>query len=233
MEELSNTFDKQLNTDLLLVGTLLATIVVSIKNNKKFKILNYFPIYTVSLLSGIIFNRISVVNHVRTELFPIATYWDYSVTLLELMIFSHFYYQLIKNHIVKSFIILSNLLFVPFFVFMAVIDKNLLNKGITESTQSIVYTVEGVILLILCLAYFFELFKKLPIVNLKNDPVFWISIGLLFFMACTLPYSLLENYFDKYYPSLSFMLYSLFYVFYVLLLIMIIRAYLCRAPISK
>jgi hypothetical protein len=40
---------------------------------------------------------------------------------------------------------------------MGVSDKNFFEKGISESTQSIVYTLEAIILLILCLCYFYEL----------------------------------------------------------------------------
>lgn len=227
------SFAQQFYSDIILQCAVLATIVVSIKHKKKFRILKYFPIYAASFLIGLIFNRLCTTNHVPNMLFPVSTYLDYFLTLLELMIFSHFYYQLVKSHSLKTFIILSNSLFVLFFILMGVSDKNFYSKGISESTQSIVYTVEGIILLILCLFYFYELFKKLAVVNLKNEPVFWVSTGLLFFVACTLPYSLLENYMDRYYPNFSFMLYSLFYLFYTILFIMIIRAYLCKAGLNN
>ena len=233
MDEPINVFEKQFHTDLILLCTLFLTIFVSVKNKKRVRILKYFPLYAVTFSIGLIFNRLCVNNHVRNRLFPFSTYLDYFLTLLELIIFSNFYYQLIKNQIVKRFIILSNLLFVLFFILMRVSDKNFFEKGISESTQSIVYTLEAIILLILCLCYFYELFRKLAIVNLKNDPAFWVSTGLLFFMACTLPYSLLENYMDRYYPNSSHMLYSLFYLFYIMLFIMVIRAYLCNGESTK
>jgi len=223
-----NTYDKQFYTDLILFCALLVTIFVSRKNKNRFRILKYFPIYAISFLVGIVVNRLSTINHVPNRLFPFATYFDFFFTLLELLIFSHFYHQLIKNRIVKKLIVVTNLLFVFFFIYMGVGDKNFYDKGISESTQSIVYTVEAIILLLLCSFYFFELFKKLPVADLKNEPVFWVSTGLFFFLVCTLPYSLMENYIDKYYPNMSFTLYSLFYVFYILLFIMIIRAYLCK-----
>ena len=147
---------------------------------KKFRILKYFPVYAVSFLIVMIINHLCTNNHIPNRLFPLSTYLDYFFTLVELVIFSHFYYQLVKSNILKTFIILSNLLFVLFFILMGVSDKNFFEKGISESTQSIVYTLEAIILLILCLCYFYELFRKLAIVNLKNDPAFWVSTGLLF-----------------------------------------------------
>ncbi len=228
MEEHIYSYDKQFHTDLIHFCALLTTILVSRKNYKRFKILKYFPIYAAIFLIGIVVNRLGTVNHVPSRLYVFGSYLDFFLTLLELLIFSNFYHQLIKNQAVRKLTVLTNLLFVLFFIYMGVADKDFYDKGISESTQSIVYTVEGIILLLLCSFYFFELFKKLPIGDLKNEPVFWVSTGLLFFMACTLPYSLLENYIQRYYPALSFALYSLFYVFYTLLFIMIIRAYLCK-----
>ena len=233
MKELINTFDYRLNIDLILFCALFATIIVSIKNIKKFKILRYIPVYSVSFILGLVVNRFSKDYPVPSKLLPLSTYLDYFITLLELIIFSHFYHQLIESRTVKRLIIVSNSLFVLFYIYMGVSDENFFYKGITEGTQSTVYTVEGIILLILCSYYFFELFKKLPVVNLKNEPVFWVSTGLFFFMTCTLPYSLIENYIEKHYPDFSFMLYSLYYLFYIILFIMIIRAYLCKPGMTS
>ena len=118
--------------------------------------------------------------------------------------------------------------FIFFFILMAITDKDFY-VHITEATQATVYTVESLILLSLCSYYFIELFKRTPVISLKNEPVFWVSIGLFFFMSCTLPYSLLENTIRKNYPD-SFLatMYSIFHVFYALLFLMIIRAYLCK-----
>jgi len=227
------SFEDQFYTDIILQCALFATIVVSIKHKNKFRILKNFPVYSGSFLVVMIINRLCTNNHIPNLLFPLSTFLDYFFTLLELIIFSNFYHQLIKNHTVKRLIIVSNLLFVLFFIFMGVRDKNFYHQGISEKTQSIVYTVEGIILLFLCSFYYFELFKRLHVINLKNEPVFWVSTGLFFFVTCTLPYSLLENYIDKYYPNYSFMLYSLFYLFYILLFIMIMRAYLCKLEMTK
>jgi hypothetical protein len=148
------------------------------------------------------------------------------------MILSRFYYRLIKSRQVKKSIIIINVLFALFFMYMGITDERIYH-GLSISTHSTVYTTEGVILLLICSFYFFELFQKTPFVNLRNEPAFWISTGLLFFMACTLPYSFLVNYIAKYYPHLLFVSYSIFYVFYILLFATIIRAYLGKPMKSK
>src|ERR1700752_2063239 len=130
MEEHINTFDKQFYTDLILLCSLVATIIVSGKNNKKFRILKYFPVYAVSFFIGLVINRLSTINHIPNMLSPFATYLDFFLTLLELLIFSQFYHQLIKNSTVKRLIIWTNVLFVLFFIYMGVSDKNFYAKGI-------------------------------------------------------------------------------------------------------
>jgi len=231
MEELVHKLARQYYTDLILIGILLTSTFVSIEKRKKFKILKYFPAYIISLLLLCVFYEICDLTSLSNYFLPILHYGDYFFTLLELIIFSHFYYQLINNKIFKKSILILNVLFSFFFIFMGLIDKEFY-QSISESTQSKVYTIEGVILLLICSFYFFELFQKMPIVNLRNEPAFWISTGLLFFMVCTLPFSLLENYIENYYRQFSFVLYPIFYIFYILLFTTIIRAYLCK-PVNS
>ncbi len=232
MQELIKKLGDQYYTDLILIGVLLASLFVGIKKRKNFKILKYFPIYIISLLIALSLNKLTVFADLRKWVLPIACYVDYFFTLLELIIFSHFYYYIINNSIIKKSILVTNGLFVFLFLYMGLIDKEFY-QNISEATQSKVYTIEGVILLALCVFYFFELFKKLPFLNLRNEPAFWISTGLLFFMACTLPFSFLENYIGNYLPHLYDLLYPIFYVFYILLFATITRAYLCKPMKSK
>jgi len=194
------------------------------KNRKKYKILKHIPLYIASLIMVYIGNTLT---NFALNFMGIASYLDYFFTLIEILIFSDFYLQLIKNPLSKKLVVILNVFFGIFFIYMMFNDKRF-SFGISDSTQSKVYTIEGAILLIVCLFYFLELFKKPHNLNLKNEPVFWISTGLLLFFTCTLPFSVLENYMSQNYPEFNIPLYSIFYVFYILLFLMIIRAYLCK-----
>lgn len=211
---------------LLLSITLIIALFISIRNRKKFNVLKFFPIY----ITGLFFASLTIFKKrvpIISSLSGLLHYIDYFFTLLELLIFSNFYTQIIKSPIIRKSILTINILFLPFFVYMALTDKDFY-WSVSENTQTIVYSVEGVILLYFSCAYFFDLFNKVPVLILKEDPAFWISTGLLFFSACTLPYSLLENYILKYHHIYANMSYSIFYIFYILLFLMIIRAYLCK-----
>ena len=210
---------------LLLVA--IVSIIISLRNRKKFKILDWFPIYLISFLVAFLANDMLYVLSLRPFFIPCSQYADYIFTLLELLVFSNLYYRIINNQSVKNTILITNMVFFAYFIYMAVLDVDFPN-GISELTQSNVYTVEAVLLLLMCLTYFFQVFRSLPYSDIKNEPIFWISAGLLFFVTCTLPHSLLENYIFKNYHSYSFSLYAIFYIFYILLFLMIIRAYSCK-----
>lgn len=231
MQRLIEIWQQQYYIPLLEDFIITIALIVSLKNRKKFKLLKYFPVYAATLLLTSI---TLIISHISKDLkfHPkffrgLADYVDHLFTLLELIIFSHLYYQIINNRIIKKSIIVINILFLFFFIFMTIEDDEFFQE-ISLNTKSIVYTLEAIILLFLCSYYFYELFKKLPVLNLKNEPVFWVSTGLMFFMACTLPYSFLENYIRKNFPQFTFSSYAIFYIFYTLFFIMIIRAYLCK-----
>ena len=210
---------------------LIIVLIISLKHSKKFVILKYFPLYARCLmlvfLSMVLYYIALDADYDSDFFLGLTTYLDNCFTLLELIFFSHFYYQYVTSPVVRKLIISVNISFIFFFVLMAISD-NAFYTHITEATKAIVYTFEGVVLLLLCSYYFINLFKNTPVIKLKNEPVFWAPIGLFFFMSCTLPYSLLENTIRKNYPD-SFLAttYSIFHVFYALLFLMIIRAYLC------
>ena len=218
-------------TQPLLILVLCITLIISIRKRHKYKILNRFPFYIIFLLMVYVTGTASTLSF-ATKYHPeffwgLTQYTDYGFTIFENVIFSVFFYQLVDNIIMKRIIILLSLVFILFSVYMFITAQGFyqFNFQITKST---VYTVEGAIMLVISLLYFAELFKKPPNLNLKNEPVFWISTGALFFFAGTLPYSVLENHLIRNYRELYLPSYSIFYIFYILLFLMIIRAYLCK-----
>ena len=225
----------QFYTPLIKDIILIVTLWIAFKNRGKFPILKFMPIYTFALLlASLVFLGAWIARDLSfyPELFfGLASYIDYLFTLVEMVIFSHFYYQLIKSRLVKRIILFANGLFIGFFVYMAITDQGRYSY-ISEEKQTVVYTIESLILLFPCICYVIELFKKQPTSTLKNQPEFWVSTGVLFFMACTLPYSLLENYITKNFDDVILASYSIFHVFYILLFLMIIRAYLCKPKIE-
>lgn len=78
-----------------------------------------------------------------------------------------------------------------------------------------------------CLFYFYELFQKVSLQPLKDQPAFWIVTAFLFHCACTIPYGLTAYYLGKYQQAAS----SIVYILYCVVFLFIIKANLC--PVKK
>jgi len=103
----------------------------------------------------------------------------------------------------------------------------------TNGFHSITYSIGCLIVVTMCIYYFFELFQAPHSTLLVNEPAFWICTGLLFFYCCTFPYFALSN-FQINFPTvivdnistllnlMNCLLYSLFTI-----------AFLCRIRIRK
>lgn len=235
MNNLLESWSHQYYLEPFLCMLLIITSMVAYKYKTAHKIMKHIPVYIISLLivyiSGSFSSYLSDSNSFKIILAVIASYCDYFFIPLELIIFSRIYYQLIVNSKFKTAIVLTNVIFIFYFLYKLIEDKQF-PLGTTDRTQAEVYVMEGAILLPSCLFYFIELFLKQSNLSLKNEPAFWLSTGLLFFLGCTLPYSILENYLRTNNFTLLPTSYTIYYVFYILLFIMIIKAYLCK-PMFK
>ena len=60
--------------------------------------------------------------------------------------------------------------------------------------NSMTFALGALLVVALCIFYFFELFQRTQPVVLTRQPAFWICAGLLFFHACTFPLLGLANF---------------------------------------
>lgn len=63
----------------------------------------------------------------------------------------------------------------------------------TTHFHTITYALGCLLIVLLCIYYFFELFQSPSSVNLLKQPAFWICSGLLFFYCCSFPIFGLSN----------------------------------------
>ena len=56
-----------------------------------------------------------------------------------------------------------------------------------KAFHTVTYAFGCLLIVAVCIYYFFELFKIPKSVKLKNNPAFWICSGLLFFYCCGFP----------------------------------------------
>lgn len=202
---------------------------VAIINRKKHTQLKYFPYYFLAhILANISFSVHDAYfseSTLHLTLLNFNTYIDYSLTLLE---FTIFIFLFEKNILQKSQVLKAiKLLFLALSIFFLILDL-IRYRFLSQSTLHIVFTLQASFLIIACIIYYLQIFKLPPNINLREDPFFWIATGLLFFMICTLPLSLVINYVRNSSLLLYGQLFSIFYIFYCLLFLMIINAFLCK-----
>jgi ABC-type dipeptide/oligopeptide/nickel transport system permease component len=89
------------------------------------------------------------------------------------------------------------------------------------------------IIILLCIYYFYELFLMPRFVTLLQQPSFWICTGLLFFYACSFPVFGFTNFVGSLPKVIRHNLAFLLYVLNVLLYSMFSIAFLCRLRITK
>jgi hypothetical protein len=152
---------------------------------------------------------------------------DYIFTLIEFLIFMHFFYNIINGTSKKRLIVLLITLFSLAYIFYLANDL-IHYKIIKSDTVTVVYTLESAVLLIPSVFYYFQIFTKPPTINLIRESSFWVVTGIFFSMICSLPYCIVENYLKKFNSELYAQLFAILYILYCLLFLMIIKAYFCE-----
>lgn len=229
MSQLIKFLHESYFTSFICLLTSVIGFIISILNRKKHPILDYFPYYFLAhILVNISFSIHDAYfskSAIHSTLLSLNTFVDYAFTIMEFIIFIYVFERTLiqKTKFLKalrlSFLALSLLL----------LSKDLFRYSIlSQSTLHNIFTLQASFLIIACIMYYFQIFRLPPYIKLREDPVFWIATGLVFFMICTLPLSLAINHIRTSSLLLYRQLFSIFYIFYCLLFLMIINAFLCK-----
>jgi len=109
-------------TQPLLLLVLFIALIISIRKRKKYKILNTFPFYIIFLImvyiTGTASTLSSAIKYHPEFFWGLTEYTDYGFTIFEIVTFSVFFYQLIDNLLLKRIIIVANLVFILFSIYM-------------------------------------------------------------------------------------------------------------------
>jgi hypothetical protein len=139
--------------------------------------------------------------------------------LIEFLVIYQFYQRLLKTHYIKKILYSISgiyVLTVLYFWFIA---------GSYFSTPRELYFIQAFFILIPVLIYFFELIKWPVNHNLLTEASFWISTGILFYFASTLPLFLVQSFIGKEIRVAN--LYLINFIAYGFMFLLIAKAYLC------
>jgi hypothetical protein len=202
-------------------------VFVGIRRRKIHPSLGLFPFYAAGYFFLDPLDLLLMAFKIR-KLFYLLIFqnFDNLFTYFELVVYFKFFKPNL-NRIQKKTFLLLLISFTIFFI-LATIKGNL-NGPFRQSTKSMIYTIQSVILLIPCVFYYSNLFTNKPASDLKNDPRFWVVTGLFCMLFGMLPFSICEKYLLHNDYSTWVILSGIDNLLYGLNFIMIIRAYLCKA----
>ncbi|UTA69581.1 MULTISPECIES: hypothetical protein [Emticicia] len=95
-----------------------------------------------------------------------------------------FYYRLLHYKYWRLFIISASFIFTICAILE--IPSGSLTKLNTGSFNQYTYTASSLIILVIVLAYFYELLQDLKVENITKFSYFWVSVGLLFYFGGSL-----------------------------------------------
>jgi hypothetical protein len=142
-----------------------------------------------------------------------------------------FYFFLLQKNIQKMKARKIVLYSIYVYVFSAVMNIFFV-QGMSRF-HTLTYSVGCLMLVAVCIYYFFELFQLTKSVNLLREPFFWITSGLLFYYSCSLPIAGLNNLFSNFPRVIIINLGTIVSVLNVLLYSLFTIAFLCRFRIQK
>ncbi len=148
----------------------------------------------------------------------------------ELSIFYFYYLKIIRSkytHTIMKICLATFLIFVIFSL-IKINDKNFDVFDINQFS-ALISTIQFLLLLLPVFLYFLELIKNEYLKEINQSPSIWINCGLFVYILVTLPFLIISESLDKHLYNL---MYALHYLSLNILFLTIIKAFLCRKPLT-
>lgn len=127
----------------------------------------------------------------------------------------------------------NNVIKLIFATFLLLIFIVLFKEDITKP-NSFAFATANLGLTIFCIIYYFKLFNNLPILDLKNEPSFWVITGVFFCMSTHIPLITAYDYLINKISLYSIRIINLVAIFcYVVMHLFFIKACLCSVRLQK
>jgi hypothetical protein len=232
MNQLIKFWESTYYTAFLCESIIIIAFFISLKKSKQLPQLKLVPLYLGSFIVYLLLSHSATIFFSNGPYFllayRIARIGDFIVTIIEFFTFSYYLYTVLQTN--KFKIIIKALSLIAFGMFLFYTIRNLyFLKPIKLHELNVTYIIESSALLLFCFFYFVELFKSPPVGKLLKSPDFWVSSGLMFYLICTFPVTIIANYLVETMPLLYLDLFIVIYIFYILLFLTIIKAYLCKS----
>ena len=209
----------------------IACAICHYKQKERFFFLLYFFVGIVLLVvnSPLLFRRI---YHGRN----LAIHLEIGNTLFELAEFAAFYIFFshalrTKNFQKMSRIFLITLCAITATFFVALIFPAYSEENI-DKHSIFINVAEFFFIAILCLTYFYELFKYAPSVNLLRRPSFFITVSAFFYSVSLIPFFMIANDMFKNQSTYYHILFACHFLLLTVVLLSLLNALLCKDRIT-
>lgn len=213
--------------DSQLVVTLLSVVysLKLIKNKNAPVYMRSFFIYpTVGIL---IIIPLFLTTHFFKSYRPYSSILNNLSTIFHYCFLSVFIIRVMPNRSIDNFI--KSI----FSIFLSLIIVVLITEDITKP-NSFAFATANLGLAIFCIIYYLKLFNNLPILDLKNEPSFWIITGVFFCMSTHIPLITAYDYLNNKISIYNIRIINLVAIFcYVIMHLFFIKACLCSVRLQR
>lgn len=144
-------------------------------------------------------------------------------TPLEYTVLSLLYYNVLSSVRLKRVILVS----IPVFVLTAAVFSLFIQKYDTDS-NSYVTILESILIFLSSMFFLREVLLLQQVTSLHRFPLFWVSVGILFYFTGSLITEGMMNYFFRHDMALALRAYHFGYVFKYLMFLMFTIGAFCR-----
>lgn len=154
-------------------------------------------------------------------------------SLIELLIFYTYFVKILEAKTIR--VIMLSLIFVYLFFFISFFIKIFTtNIDIYKLTAISTYvTAIGLsVMIIPCLIYYIELFKRPPIKNLFASPSFFIVTGIFFYCVIIIPFFLISENLRLEHTQIFRIIFAFHYFTFATFFLMLTKAFSCKMPLT-
>ena len=213
----------------------LFALIVGIQNYRRERIYFFFILYTLATLICLVIwdcSNAQIINNSK-KLITLETV-NTLFTILEISIFAYFFNAVINSKYAKIFLRISviTVYTLSSIFFILTFTSQLTNVNVLAFSY-LVNISEFILLLLLCLVYFYELFdqnRQLP--AFKKTASFLIVVGLFFYTLISFPFLLIGDKLLSYSKGLFYAMFSMHYISIGILFICLAKAFKCKTSLT-
>jgi len=148
----------------------------------------YLRLFPIFLFSTLVVELIALYSFNRGK--PAITLYNFFTS------FEFLFYMFTLRAVIQRGT-MKRIIFHTAWLFTLLLAVNFVFIQKISSFSATTYALGCLLITIICIYYFYELFQSSRSLDLTRQPMFWICVGLLFFYCCSFPIFGLYNYLNK------------------------------------